>query len=126
MACGFWWIASGRGACARQTAGLIGGPKRWRHQPNCANGLATIPTAGLSLDAAIATNSPGCETLAALLDYCRHGPVTLLFGAREREHNQAAVLQDVLLEEMAEANTPNRNASPVCYADEPDPDSRRY
>ena len=55
------------------------------------------------------------ETLAALLDYCRRGPVTLLFGARDREHNQAVVLREVLEQEIAEEERPGESASPVCY-----------
>ncbi|QIB66488.1 DUF488 domain-containing protein [Kineobactrum salinum] len=55
------------------------------------------------------------ETLSKLLNYCRQGPVTLLFGARDREHNQAVVLREVLLGERAEEEAPGENASPVCY-----------
>lgn len=58
------------------------------------------------------------ETLSKLLDYCRQGPITLLFGTRDREHNQAEVLREVLLEEIAEDEHPNENASPVCYGDD--------
>lgn len=55
------------------------------------------------------------ETLSKLLDYCRQVPVTLVFAARDREHNQAVALREVLLAEMKEDATPNENASPVCY-----------
>ncbi|MDO8863623.1 DUF488 domain-containing protein [Haliea sp. E1-2-M8] len=55
------------------------------------------------------------ETLTKLLDYCRQGPVTLVFGARDREHNQAVALREVLLGERKEAETSTENASPVCY-----------
>ncbi len=34
------------------------------------------------------------------LEWCRKGPVVLLFGARDREHNQAAVLRDYLHEAL--------------------------
>ncbi|MDX1587766.1 MAG: DUF488 domain-containing protein [Oleiphilaceae bacterium] len=65
------------------------------------------------------------ETLSNLLDYCRQGPVTLVFGARDREHNQAVVLREVLLEERAVEENPKGNASSVCYGsdfpDESDP-----
>jgi uncharacterized protein YeaO (DUF488 family) len=42
------------------------------------------------------------EALAVLLDHCRKGAVTLLFGARDPEHNQAVVLREVLTEALAE------------------------
>lgn len=35
-----------------------------------------------------------------LVDLARRGPVTLLFGSRDEEHNQAAVLRDVVLERL--------------------------
>ncbi|QIB66534.1 DUF488 domain-containing protein [Kineobactrum salinum] len=55
------------------------------------------------------------EALSKLLDYCRQGPVTLIFAARDREHNQAVALREVLLAEREEDETPSENASPVCY-----------
>lgn len=55
------------------------------------------------------------ELLSQLLEYCRQGPVTLLFGARDREHNQAVILREVLQQELAEERAPNESASPVCY-----------
>lgn len=58
------------------------------------------------------------ETLSLLLDYCRQGPVTLLFGARDRNHNQAVVLQEVLQKEVTEEGTANKSTSPVCYEGE--------
>lgn len=36
-----------------------------------------------------------------LVDAAKRGPVTLLFGARDREHNQAVVLREYLLEKLA-------------------------
>lgn len=36
------------------------------------------------------------------LDWCRKGPVVLLFGARDREHNQAVVLRDHLRARLAD------------------------
>jgi uncharacterized protein YeaO (DUF488 family) len=34
------------------------------------------------------------------LKWCRKGPVTLLFAAKDREHNQAVVLRDYLAESL--------------------------
>ncbi|KAA8977796.1 DUF488 family protein [Halospina sp. K52047b] len=45
------------------------------------------------------------ETLSKLLDYCQRGPVTLIFSARDREHNQARVIREVLLEKLGEGKT---------------------
>lgn len=56
------------------------------------------------------------EALRELMAMARQGPLTLLFGARDREHNQAVVLREVLQEELAEEDAPNEPASPVCYA----------
>ncbi len=36
-----------------------------------------------------------------LADAAKRGPVTLLFGARDREHNQAVVLRDYLMRKLA-------------------------
>ncbi|UEX79716.1 DUF488 domain-containing protein [Spiribacter halobius] len=58
------------------------------------------------------------EALRELMALCRRGPVTLLFGARDREHNQAVVLREVLREELAAEDEPREPASPVCYADQ--------
>lgn len=66
------------------------------------------------------------ETLSQLLDYCREGTVTLVFGARDREHNQAVVLREVLEQELAEEQRPGESASPVCYGgDFPKDDGQR-
>jgi uncharacterized protein YeaO (DUF488 family) len=40
------------------------------------------------------------EAVARALDWCRRGPVTLLFSARDRTHNQAVVLRDYLRERL--------------------------
>tara|TARA_R110000823_G_scaffold144958_3_gene275052 strand:- start:3633 stop:4052 length:420 start_codon:yes stop_codon:yes gene_type:complete len=58
------------------------------------------------------------EGLSKLLDYCRQGTVTLVFGARDRKHNQAVALREVLLEERKEEEAPGESASPVCYNDD--------
>lgn len=36
-----------------------------------------------------------------LVEAAKRGPVTLLFGARDREHNQAVVLRDYVLRKLA-------------------------
>ena len=36
------------------------------------------------------------DAVERCLVWCRAGPVTLLFGAKDREHNQAVVLRDYL------------------------------
>lgn len=41
------------------------------------------------------------EALQPLLDAARRGPVTLVYGARDREHNQAVVLRDYLVAKLA-------------------------
>jgi uncharacterized protein YeaO (DUF488 family) len=57
------------------------------------------------------------EALSDLLGHCRGRTVTLLFAARDSEHNNAVVLREVLLEELAEEARANEPASPVCYLD---------
>lgn len=39
------------------------------------------------------------DAVARLLDWCGKGAVTLLFAARDREHNQAVVLREYLQEQ---------------------------
>jgi uncharacterized protein YeaO (DUF488 family) len=38
-----------------------------------------------------------------LAEAAKHGPVTLVYGARDREHNQAVVLRDYLTEKLSHA-----------------------
>jgi len=57
------------------------------------------------------------EALSDLLGHCRGRTVTLLFAAQDSEHNNAVVLREVLLEELAEEARANEPASPVCYQD---------
>lgn len=55
------------------------------------------------------------ELLRELMDVCREGPVTLVYAASDRQHNQAVVLREVLLQELAHEELANEAASPVCY-----------
>jgi uncharacterized protein YeaO (DUF488 family) len=56
------------------------------------------------------------ELLRELMEHCRRGPVTLLYAARDGDRNNAAVLLEVLREELAEDARMDEPASPVCYA----------
>ncbi|WP_440995202.1 DUF488 domain-containing protein [Arhodomonas sp. SL1] len=56
------------------------------------------------------------QPLRRLVERCAAGPVTLLFDARDREHNQAVVLREVLAEELEAWYGAGEPASPVCYA----------
>lgn len=40
------------------------------------------------------------DAVERCLAWCRAGPVTLLFGAKDREHNQAVVLRDYLKQRL--------------------------
>lgn len=40
-------------------------------------------------------------TVERCLDWCHKGPVTLLYAAKDRDHNQAVVLRDYLRERLA-------------------------
>lgn len=42
------------------------------------------------------------EALERCLAWCRKGPVVLLFGAKDRDHNQAVVLREHLRERLAQ------------------------
>jgi uncharacterized protein YeaO (DUF488 family) len=44
------------------------------------------------------------ESLASLLEAARRGPVTLVYGARDQEHNEAVALKQVLEEAQALAS----------------------
>jgi uncharacterized protein YeaO (DUF488 family) len=44
------------------------------------------------------------EAVRPLLEAARRGPVTLLYAARDTEHNQAVVLRDYLLERLRSAD----------------------
>lgn len=39
------------------------------------------------------------------LDWCRNGPVVLLYGAKDRDHNQAVVLREYLRERLTREGT---------------------
>lgn len=41
------------------------------------------------------------DPVAHLLEWCRKGPVTLVYAAKDREHNQAVVLRDYLQNKLA-------------------------
>lgn len=56
-------------------------------------------------------------TLCTLLDRSRANTLTLLYAARDRERNQALVLQEVLQEELAEEGR-REPSSAVCYGAE--------
>lgn len=56
------------------------------------------------------------ESVGPLLEMCRAGTVTLLFSARDREHNQAVVLREYLLERLEEAADGDAPASSPCSA----------
>lgn len=58
------------------------------------------------------------EAVGPLLEMVRHGRVTLLFAARAREHNQAVVLRDYLLERLdRDAGTGDPASSPCSSPD---------
>ncbi len=40
------------------------------------------------------------DPVGRCLEWCRKGPVTLLFAAKDRDHNQAVVLRDYLAEHL--------------------------
>jgi len=46
-----------------------------------------------------------CEALMRLRGLARSGPITLVFAARDAEHANARVLQDLLREELKEKQT---------------------
>lgn len=50
-------------------------------------------------DAELASES-GKEALAKLRELMKQGPITLVFAARDGEHNNAVVLRDVLLHKV--------------------------
>lgn len=58
------------------------------------------------------------EALSRLLQQLERGRITLLYSARDRDHNQAVVLAEVLQQEWADDHNPNESSSPVCYADQ--------
>jgi 5,10-methenyltetrahydrofolate synthetase len=60
------------------------------------------------------------EVVAALRAEMRQGPVTLVYSARDAEHNQALALRDYLLD-GARADEPADYASPPCFLHELDP-----
>lgn len=45
------------------------------------------------------------EVIARLREEMRKGPVTLLYGARDQEHNEALVLRDFLIQHSSRGNT---------------------
>lgn len=51
------------------------------------------------------------EALLALLEQARSGPVTLLYGAKDTEHNQAVVLQGELRRAIDEQPKPRSHAA---------------
>ena len=46
------------------------------------------------------------DPVGRCLAWCRKGPVVLLYGAKDHEHNQAVVLRDYLCKRLARADMP--------------------
>jgi uncharacterized protein YeaO (DUF488 family) len=46
---------------------------------------------------------PAVDLVDQLVDRARHGPLTLVYGAKDEEHNQAVVLRDVIERKLAHA-----------------------
>ena len=55
------------------------------------------------------------EHWQGLLEMARKGNLTLLYAAKDEEHNNAVVLAEFLEEELERSGPPS---SPVCYAGE--------
>lgn len=56
--------------------------------------------------AELATND---EAVERCLAWCRKGPIVLLYGAKDRHHNQAVVLGDYLREHLAREGLAERS-----------------
>ena len=50
------------------------------------------------------------EAVERCLAWCRKGPVTLLFAAKDREHNQAVVLRDYLVDRLTKGEKTHARA----------------
>ena len=50
------------------------------------------------------------DAVGECLDWCRRGPVVLLFAARDRDHNQAVVLRDYLCRLLEQDSEPGKDA----------------
>jgi uncharacterized protein YeaO (DUF488 family) len=46
---------------------------------------------------------PAAELVDQLVHQAKHGPLTLVYGAKDEEHNQAVVLRDVIEHRLAHA-----------------------
>lgn len=60
-----------------------------------------------------------------LLDAARAGSLLLLYGARDREHNNAIVLRDYLLERLPSAGRDEQGGESVCWLDRVCPECGR-
>lgn len=56
-------------------------------------------------EAELESDAPAREGLRNLVRQARNGPLTLLFSARDEEHNNAAVLRDFILRTVAQTPT---------------------
>lgn len=45
------------------------------------------------------------KAVARCLTWCRKGPVTLLYGTKDRDHNQAVVLKDYLSQRLKDGSS---------------------
>jgi len=45
------------------------------------------------------------EAVERCLAWCRRGPIILLYGAKDRDHNQAVVLREYLRDRLAQQDT---------------------
>jgi hypothetical protein len=97
MAIGSWSTDCGLAACPRTMPGSMSGARRSPLPPSSASGLATIPERWDEFAERYRTELCDHEDLVtALVERTEDGRVTLVYGAKDTEHNQAVVLAQVL------------------------------
>ena len=75
----------------------------WLRAQPCVSGSAMMPPVGTSSFTAIERRSSKRQRPIVSTSWCgkpRNGNLTLVYGAKDEEHNQAVVLKDVIEERL--------------------------
>ena len=97
MVAAFWSTASGRAASPRMTSRSTPGSRTWRRAPSFRKWFGHDPAKWDEFRKRYARElEQRSEALEELLEKARAGRVTLIFSAKDTQHNNAVALREHL------------------------------
>ena len=97
-----WPRGTDEGRAAARRVGARPGPEHWPSKVVRARSCAVDRVSKRAIDAELA-EPERAQALDALAAIARDGRVTIVYGARDREHNQAQVIADEIARRLAVA-----------------------